>query len=64
MRYTYRAFLKKGIDLAPLEIEKGAGGLTYFCTPRGARIIGWAGVDGILTVLSGDLAKWFLRSAP
>ncbi len=47
MRYTYRAFLKKGIGLAPLEIEKGAGGLTYFCTPRGARIIGWAGVDGI-----------------
>ena len=31
MRYTYRAFLKKGIGLAPLEIEKGAGGLTYFC---------------------------------
>ena len=44
---TYQAFQKKGIDLAPLEIEKGADGLTYFCTPRGARIIGWAGVDGI-----------------
>ncbi len=47
MRHTYQTFLKKGIDLAPLEIEKGADGLTYFCTPRGARIIGWAGVDGI-----------------
>ena len=47
MRHTYRAFLKKGIDLAPLGIEKWADDIAYFCTPRGARIIGGAGVDGI-----------------
>lgn len=47
MELTYRTFLKEGIDLAPLDIEKSTNDDTYFCTPKGARIIGWAGVDGI-----------------
>ena len=47
MEWTYRNFTKKSIDLAPLGFEKGAGDETYFCTPKGAKIIGWAGVDGI-----------------
>lgn len=37
----------KNIDLTPLGIEKRDDNLNYFCTPRGARIIGWAGVGGI-----------------
>ena len=37
----------KNIDLTSLGIEKRDDNLNYFCTPRGARIIGWAGVDGI-----------------
>ena len=47
MKLTYRDFVKQGIDLAPLEVAPGNWDETYFCTPRGARMIGWAGVDGI-----------------
>lgn len=47
MEWTYRNFTKKSIDLALLGVEKRAGDETYFCTPKGAKIIGWAGVDGI-----------------
>ncbi|MBU5625815.1 sodium ion-translocating decarboxylase subunit beta [Oscillibacter sp. MSJ-2] len=35
------------IDLSPLGLEAGSEESGYFCTPKGARIIGWAGVDGI-----------------
>lgn len=47
MAYTYRTFLKKGLDLAPLGIAQCPEAYSYFCTPKGARILGWAGVDGI-----------------
>ena len=33
-------------NLAPLGVERGEGEL-YFCTPRGASMIGWEGADGI-----------------
>lgn len=47
MANAYQKFLKKGIDLAPLGIERRTDGAAYFCTPKGASMIGWAGVDGI-----------------
>lgn len=47
MGLTYKKFLKLGIDLAPLDLEQRDQNETYFCTPKGARIMGWAGVDGI-----------------
>lgn len=47
MARTYKKFLNTGIDLAPLGVESRADGAAYFCTPRGASIFGWAGVDGI-----------------
>ena len=47
MANTYHKFLKKNIDLAPLGVEHNANEAAYFCTPKGANIIGWAGVDGI-----------------
>ena len=47
MKLTYLKFLKYGIDLAPLGLEQRTGDETYFCTPKGAKVIGWAGVDGI-----------------
>lgn len=47
MKLTYLKFLKYGIDLAPLGLERSTGDETYFCTPKGAKVIGWAGVDGI-----------------
>lgn len=47
MPKKYQRFLKTGIDLSPLGIAPSAAAAPYFCTPRGASIFGWAGVDGI-----------------
>lgn len=34
-------------DFSVLGLEKGSSRSDYFCTPKGARIIGWTGADGI-----------------
>lgn len=47
MKNTYQEFLRRNIDLSSLGIEKSTNGKTYFCTPRGASVIGWEEVDGI-----------------
>jgi len=44
---TYQKFVKSDIDLSALGFERRETNIPYFCTPKGARIIGWAGVDGI-----------------
>lgn len=36
-----------GLDLASLGVERRNDGAPYFCTPKGASIFGWTGVDGI-----------------
>lgn len=64
MKLTYLKFLKYGIDLAPLGLERSTGDETYFCTPKGAKVIGWAGADGIHFALFAALARWCLPSAP
>lgn len=43
----YNKFNKLNIDTMLLGIEQGNNENLYFCTPKGAKIIGWAGVDGI-----------------
>ncbi len=40
-------YKKNKFTLAPFGIEKGQSRSDYFCTPRGAAVIGWTGVDGI-----------------
>ncbi len=47
MAAAYEKFLRKNIDLAPLGLEKRRENVPYFCTPKGASVIGWGGVDGI-----------------
>ena len=48
VRNCYKKFLERGIDLGPLGLERREGEEGgYFCTPKGMRVIGWAGVDGI-----------------
>ena len=42
-----KTFRGCGMDFSPLGLERGSGRSDYFCTPKGARIIGWTGVDGI-----------------
>ena len=43
----YQKFLKSGLDLVALGVERRADNAPYFCTPKGAIILGWAGVDGV-----------------
>ena len=47
MKKGYALFLRRGIDLKSLGIEQDRENSAYFCTPKGASIIGWAGVDGV-----------------
>ena len=45
---TYTEFKKLKIDTSPIGWEPPSKSETaYFCTPKGAKIIGYAGVDGI-----------------
>lgn len=43
----YEQYQGLDIDLAQLGLERGDTSGGYFCTPVGAEVIGWAGVDGI-----------------
>lgn len=47
MSNSYRRFLNQNINTASLGIERRTNEAAYFCTPKGASIIGWSGVDGI-----------------
>lgn len=47
MAGPYQKFLRQKLDLSALELFSREESYPYFCTPRGAKIIGWAGVDGI-----------------
>ena len=47
MDKIYQKFLWSGIDLSPVGVERREDNNPYFCTPKGASIFGWAGVDGI-----------------
>ncbi len=47
MDKTFEKFLRRGIDLAPVGAERRGDNTPYFCTPKGASIFGWAGMDGI-----------------
>ena len=47
-KLTYRQFLKTDVDLSPLGVMRvDAPFEPYFCTPKGARVFGRSGVDGI-----------------
>ena len=46
MDITYEKFLKSGLDLSCFGVRPG-GTEPYFCTPRGAVIIGCEGVNGV-----------------
>ena len=40
-------YFEEKLDLSAFGVERSDEESCYFCTPLGARIIGWAGVDGI-----------------
>ena len=43
----YQRYARLPIRFTELGLERGSEKSSYFCTPKGARVIGWAGVDGI-----------------
>lgn len=43
----FQKFLDLNIDPAPIGFERREDNTPYFCTPKGASVFGWAGVDGI-----------------
>ncbi len=47
MQPIEQALRAAGIDLTPLGIAPGKEKSGYPCAPKGMRVIGWAGVDGI-----------------
>ena len=47
MDKAFQKFLRSGIDLSPVGVERREDNNPYLCTPKGASIFGWAGVDGI-----------------
>ena len=44
---TYQNFKELNINHSAIGLEQSDSDITYYCTPRNAEIIGWAGVDGI-----------------
>lgn len=44
---TYQKFKALSIEHSVIGLEQSDSDVTYYCTPRDANIIGWAGVDGI-----------------
>ncbi len=47
VKLTYHQFLKTELDLSPLGLTLCEQSQHYFCTPKGARVFGVTGVDGI-----------------
>lgn len=43
----YQRYKKLSIDFSQLGLEPGNPRSDYLCTPKGAKVIGWEGVDGI-----------------
>ena len=44
---TYDHYINNKFTLSAFGIDRGESKSDYFCTPKGARLIGWTGVDGI-----------------
>ena len=49
----YEQYIKNKFDLSAFGIERGESRSDYFCTPKGAKIIGWTGADDPTSVIVG-----------
>ncbi len=47
MTTTYERYLKLNLDSSCIGLGHGESESNYFCTPKGAKVISWAGMDGI-----------------
>ena len=60
----YEKFRKMKQDFSLLGLQKGLSRKGYFCTPVGAKILGWAGVDGIHFIQIRDLGDMVFAVSP
>ncbi len=64
MPITYKKFLGKNIDISPLGCDTHRERVAYFCTPKRASIIGYAGVDGIHFCFIGGFGETVFAVSP
>ncbi len=61
---TYSEFIKKGIDLAPLGFQQSGDFVLYYCTPKKAKILAAAGIDGIHYCTIPDFGEMIFAVSP
>lgn len=64
MTPAYKRYLKLNIDGSCIGLERGEGKSNYFCTPKGAKVIGWIGVDGIHYCFVPDFGEMVFAVSP
>ena len=64
MAASFSQLLKKQMDLTPVGVERATDDIAYFCTPKGASIIGQAGVDGIHYCFIRDFGEMVFAVSP
>lgn len=64
MDKTFQKFLRSGIDLSPVGVERREGNNPYFCTPKGASILVGKAWMVSTFALYKDSAVWSLLSVP
>ena len=66
MDKVFQKFLRSGIDLSPVGVERREDNNPYFCTPKGASILFLAGRvwTASTSALFETLAVWYFPSVP
>ena len=60
----YGRFKRLNIDFSAVGLEQRPGGSDYFCTPVGARLIGWTGCDGVHYCFVKDFGEMVFSVSP
>lgn len=61
---TYQKFKALPIDHSVIGLEQSNSDVTYYCTPKDAHIIGWAGVDGIHYCTIPEIGEMIFAVSP
>ena len=64
MSTIYQKFKKLPLNFYALGLEQLPTTSDYFCTPKGAKLIGWAGVDGIHYCFLKDFGEMVFAVSP
>lgn len=64
MDKVFQKFLRSGIDLSPVGVERREDNNPYFCTPKGASILAGRVWMASTSALFEALAAWFFPLVP